>query len=418
MTLVDAHCHMPESRLRGFRLAETTGGERVLVKEIPLKDVGRPGSLPTHLRAISHEANTLKKIAWASPVVIRLIDCWLQTDFSRAVLVTEWLPVTLEGILAHFRGEGLVSVGKSQARRWFAHMLAGLGAIHAAGFVHCDVKPVNLWITDDLYRCKVAGLGISRPLCRRSARGRSGAAGCGSSVAREGDDEGDSMVGSAVNGSIVGGGSMLSGISSPASSLISGFGEVPATSEYSSPEMICGRRYNETSDVFSAGCVLLELLTLADVEGLCLGMQAARELQGLGTASESPEEVAWNLIAAARTRCFDMPGAESQSMGVSCRELSGLCTAMLSTEPSARPLPREILARSARLQALLVELAVESPKLKEVLRERGSRHVQFSPETSEGGAGSSGGDPRRQLQVRNSAWDQSGEEDETSSELW
>mmetsp|Transcript_72946 Transcript_72946/g.201319 ORF Transcript_72946/g.201319 Transcript_72946/m.201319 type:complete len:777 (-) Transcript_72946:481-2811(-) len=347
-----------EDKRGGWIAAENASGERVAIKEISLAGMGCQRDFPVHLRAISREADALKKISWASPVVIRLNDCWLQSDFAKACLVTEWLPNTLEHVLQKSRTEGLVSTGKQDARRWFAHMIAGVSAIHAAGFVHRDIKPSNIWLTEDLQRAKIAGLGISRPLRRKSVYGKT------SNRRGSFDDDADSAVGGAR--------SDISGLSEDNCSMVSGltgltvFTALNGINAYSSPEMLNDRRYTEQTDIFSLGCILLEMLTLAPIGEMGIGSQG----------ESSPEETAWSLVADTRVRCFEVH-LEVQWLSVNCSMLPSIGISMLSLEPSKRPVANDLVTRSARLQEHLRELIEESPKLRGVLLKQ-SRRVHFN----------------------------------------
>mmetsp|Transcript_84850 Transcript_84850/g.262690 ORF Transcript_84850/g.262690 Transcript_84850/m.262690 type:complete len:778 (-) Transcript_84850:227-2560(-) len=343
----------------GVNLAEKADGERVAIKEISLSGMSCQRDFPLHLKAISREADALKKMSWASPVVIRLNDCWLQNDFTKACLVTEWLPLTLEGTLTKLRHDSVLSVGKQDARRWFSHMVAGIAAIHAAGFVHRDIKPSNIWMTEDRQRCKIAGLGISRPLQRKSAYSHSKKDRVGSlgSMGSMDFDDTESAVGSTLSEDNC---SMVSGFTS-----LTCFSVLNGVNAYSSPEMVRERRYTEQTDIFSLGCVMLEMLTLAPLAELRIQSQ-----------EDSPEEMAWSLVADVRVQCFEVE--DSRALSVNSSDLAGVVVTMLSLDPTLRPSAADIISRSARLQTYLPELLEESPKLRGVLLKR-QRRVHFNP---------------------------------------
>jgi len=69
-----------------------------------LKKVNLPGNLwqrdfPLHLRNADREARALKSLAWASAVVVRVHDCWIQDDFKYACIVMEWVPKPLSDVM-------------------------------------------------------------------------------------------------------------------------------------------------------------------------------------------------------------------------------------------------------------------------------------------------------------------------------
>ena len=101
-----------------------------------------------------------------------------------------------------------------------AQMADALGAAHARGIVHRDVKPSNLMLTPD-GRLKVLDFGLARPLLWGGEPGASEAQTWSRSAP----------------GLIVG------------------------TPAYMAPEQIAGAKVDGRADVYSAGCVLYELLS-------------------------------------------------------------------------------------------------------------------------------------------------------------
>ncbi len=95
---------------------------------------------------------------------------------------------------------------------------AGLAAAHAKGIVHRDIKPDNLFLTRDGH-VKILDFGLAKA----------------AAAAPSGD--------------------------SPTQSFASGTGAVLGTVAYMSPEQACGQPVNQRTDLFSFGCVLLEMLT-------------------------------------------------------------------------------------------------------------------------------------------------------------
>jgi serine/threonine-protein kinase len=80
-------------------------------------------------------------------------------DGSRPFLVMEYVPgANLRHVL---RERGRLSLG--EAVTVMDHVLAALGAAHAAGLVHRDIKPENVLLTSD-GRVKVADFGLARAI--------------------------------------------------------------------------------------------------------------------------------------------------------------------------------------------------------------------------------------------------------------
>lgn len=347
-----------------FHMGEALNGDHVAIKQVSLLGIDRHGDSAQHLRMLNRDADILKRVSWASPVVIRLIDCWLQADFAKACLITEWLPHSMEGVLKQFRQEGLIAVTKTDACRWFAHMVAGIAAIHAAGLVHRDLQPSNIWLTADQQHCKIAGLGTSYPLCRRGAYRICTRSAVDSAASRSrvmGSthlcEDSKSAIGSTVS-------ELRSDVN-----IFNNFLMMPTHGAYCSPEFISGNFYSEQTDIFSLGLILLEMLTLGPLAELWIG-----EMRG----NMSPEETAWGLVADARVRCFEDPFAASANidLSVNCTELTGISVSMLDLDPTKRPSARNIHLYSEKLGVHLRELIDGSQKLRAVFLRR-ERHVNF-----------------------------------------
>jgi serine/threonine-protein kinase len=97
-----------------------------------------------------------------------------------------------------------------EAVRVIVEVLGALEYAHRAGIVHRDIKPANVMITDD-GAIKVMDFGIARPVGAPAATGTGGG--------------------------------------------------VAGSPPYMSPEQVMGKPLDATSDIYSTGCVLFELLT-------------------------------------------------------------------------------------------------------------------------------------------------------------
>lgn len=138
----------------------------------------------------------------ATQTVLRLAD-------GRPALVMEWIGRRLAGLLQ----ERPLSLG--EVTSVMTSVLSGLEAIHAGGFVHCDLSPSNLLADGDLSRLKIADFGIA---LERGCR----------------HDQFDLA-----------------------------FAGQP---DFASPEQMAGEPLDERSDLYAAGCLLSLLLSHCDEE--------------------------------------------------------------------------------------------------------------------------------------------------------
>lgn len=128
---------------RVFLASDTSSGERVVLKELP---VGREtaASLP--------EVRLAKVLA--HPRLVRTLDV-IETPDS-VVLVQEYLE---GGSLAAALAEAPLSAAR--ARALLFDVLEGLAALHARGIVHRDIKPGNVLLAKD-GSAKLADFGLAR----------------------------------------------------------------------------------------------------------------------------------------------------------------------------------------------------------------------------------------------------------------
>ena len=104
-----------------------------------------------------------------------------------------------------------------QVFRLGREVLSGLGAAHAAGLVHRDIKPGNLWLEAPRGRVKILDFGLARPM------------GLGSNGHGNGNSTGE--------------------------------GVIVGTPDFMSPEQMLGESLDARSDLFAVGLVLFRLAT-------------------------------------------------------------------------------------------------------------------------------------------------------------
>lgn len=148
---------------RRYRLERTLGsGATAVVWAARDLDLGRPVAVklvadrdadPTHRSRVEREAELLGRIR--HPNLVRVLASG--TEDGRPFLVME----LLEGrsLVERLQHEG--RLGAEDATRIAAGVAAGLGAVHAAGVVHRDVKPGNI-VLDERNEPRLVDFGIAR----------------------------------------------------------------------------------------------------------------------------------------------------------------------------------------------------------------------------------------------------------------
>src|SRR3954463_7651348 len=168
----------------------------VVVRQPPWREA------PAFVDRFTGEARAAARLS--HPDVVAVYD--QGRDDSHVFLVMEYVPGST--FRAVIREKGRLAAGEAVAV--MDHVLAALGAAHAAGLVHRDVKPENVLVTPD-GRVKVTDFGLARAVAGSSVTGDSG---------------------------------MMFG-----------------TAAYVAPEQVTGGIADVRSDVYSAGVLLFELLT-------------------------------------------------------------------------------------------------------------------------------------------------------------
>mmetsp|Transcript_105734 Transcript_105734/g.331339 ORF Transcript_105734/g.331339 Transcript_105734/m.331339 type:complete len:613 (-) Transcript_105734:73-1911(-) len=305
----------------------STAGEQYAQKDIFLKGRLWHVDFPKRLRNADREVRALKGLAWASSVIIPIIDCWIQNDFEMACIVMEWLPENLNQVLKQHRRDAAV-VHAADAINWLASLAMGVAAIHYAGFIHRDLKTANILLDEQKQRCKIADLGVSRPLHRKSER----------TPGHDGEEMASQVSVRSERTKV----SMATSVEPR--SILSGYTARPGTNAYTSPEALQGSDYDALSDVFSLGCVLLEVLTLEMPPDLDLGViesavpMRARELLGPPQPGD------------------DRPEAK----------LAALCQRMLVPRAAERP-SAQMVATEPLLHRHVEKLVQECPRLRNLL---------------------------------------------------
>ncbi len=191
-----------------YRARDRSLARDVAVKVLPHTLVDSPDRMVRFER----EAQAVARLS--HPAILDIHDFGRHGDVVFAV--TELLEgQTLRERLDHGR------MGWREVAAVGADIADGLAAAHRAGIIHRDVKPSNLFLTDD-GRVKILDFGLAKQV-----------------------ESGERAT-------------ELSGL--PTQQDITEVGTVVGTEGYMSPEQLRGLEADERSDIFSLGCVLYELV--------------------------------------------------------------------------------------------------------------------------------------------------------------
>lgn len=241
---VDAHYVLQKDKALGkgaegvvAACVDTRTNTNVAIKRVRVWSPHGPDSFDQFARTI-REIEYLCKLK--HPNIVELLDVIEPLDGGNpdvVYLVTKRMDMTLRAVLTEKPCQL-----KPEHCKWFMYgLLLGLAFIHETGVAHRDIKPENLFLNAQTPTIRIGDFGLARCL----------------------DDEKDG-------------------------SKISHSGYV-ATRWYRAPEVICGGRYTTQMDVWSAGCVMYEMMN--EGEPLFPGADTAHQLQEIFRVLGSPADV-------------------------------------------------------------------------------------------------------------------------------
>ena len=211
-------------------------GDRVVLKTLR----GELAASDSVRERIYREALLLARLD--HPNVVRILDIFEHQ--SAVILVLEFVDGgTIEDRILAVRERGPLRA--SDVRYWSFGLLAGLGELHACSFVHRDVKPSNVLLTQAGVP-KMTDLGVTLDASGERAR-----------LTRQGSR--------------------------------------PGTAQYMAPEQIKGWEITARTDIYAAGLVIYEMLVgdppfdaASDFELMDLHMKAEPDFARLAASAPAP----------------------------------------------------------------------------------------------------------------------------------
>ncbi|KAK1942195.1 Serine/threonine-protein kinase Nek5 [Phytophthora citrophthora] len=182
-----------------------SGGQLVCIKQIHRVHHAKNSLMSTnHTKAFGGEAELMKKLR--HPNLIRLLRSFIgPSPLRQQHLVMEYC--SGGDLQSYFNEQRAIGLSEEKIWYWFIQLALGLHHMHQQRVLHRDLKTANIFLSDDGYLV-LGDLGIARTL-----------------------NNGD------VAGTVIG------------------------TPLYMAPEVLDGKEYSFSSDVWALGCVLYELCT-------------------------------------------------------------------------------------------------------------------------------------------------------------
>eukprot|EP00005_Dracoamoeba_jomungandri_P002402 CAMPEP_0174251228 /NCGR_PEP_ID=MMETSP0439-20130205/1118_1 /TAXON_ID=0 /ORGANISM="Stereomyxa ramosa, Strain Chinc5" /LENGTH=959 /DNA_ID=CAMNT_0015331495 /DNA_START=18 /DNA_END=2897 /DNA_ORIENTATION=+ len=261
----------PSTILIGPEVAEGAFGKvfkaSYLGADVAVKKIFMDGDIIENEKYLVREVAALSGIR--HPNVVTFIGCCVKDGDT--YIVTEWIE---RGDLTHQLIDDQVYISWSKRVRWALDTAAAMAYLHTNDIIHRDLKAANLLLTDN-DRIKVCDMGFARRKTTRRARSMS----------------------------------------------------IAGTELYMAPEVITGKQYDSSCDVFCYGVVLYEIIT----------------------RQPPPERTLKTMFG------FDLEEIEETIPAECPDKLKALCLQCLETDETKRPNFRDIVEVLVKLAKRLAE---------------------------------------------------------------
>jgi serine/threonine protein kinase len=146
-----------EFYLRKEKIGEGSYGDVFKAIDSRTQEVVAIKKIRTHCKTVGLSGYTMREIEFlqkfAHPSIVRVKAIILLP--KNANIVMEYLPYTLNGIIADF-------LPLNYTRHLLYQLLCGVAMMHSKRVIHRDLKPQNLLLSEDQTRIKIADLGLAR----------------------------------------------------------------------------------------------------------------------------------------------------------------------------------------------------------------------------------------------------------------